>query len=1018
MILIILLTIGSIPGKFGAGIGGISAVAAAGNISSQDGIGYSGSIAANEVAGTAFTGYQAWPSGFTKGSSAFVGGVYDGTSIWMIPYNADQLIKVNPSTGEMTGYSNWPAGFTKGSNAFAGGVYDGTNIWLIPYSANQIIKVNATTGEMTGYSSWPGGSRGNDQFIGGVFDGTHIWLTPYSGSRLIKVDATTGAMTSYNSWPSGTSLGSYPFYGSIFDGTSIWLIPNGADRLIKVDPATGEMTGFNNWPSGFTKSADAFCGGVFDGTNIWMIPNNATHVVKINAATGVMTGYNGWPSGFTKGSGSFAGGVYDGTNIWLVPLSADMLIKVNAATGEMTGFNNWPSDFTKGSNAFMGGVYDGENVWMIPFLADRLIKFGDSSDLSRLTLSEGALSPAFSATTTSYTASVGSEVTSIDVTPTTADVEATVTVNGLFVTNGQSQATALNVGDNTVTVVVTSGNGNMKTYTVTVTRAASANADLSGLTLSSGTLSPAFRAATTSYTASVGNEVTSVDITPTAADAEAKVTVNGSAVASGQAKAMALNVGDNTITVQVTAQDGITKRSYTVTVTRANNINNGNNSNSGWTQSIINTDTDTDTDMNTDTDTDTAILINGKMVNAGTMTISRRNEQTVTSITVDLNKLVEMLKLGGERPVVTIPFSNHSDVVIGELNGLMIKTMEENHADLEIKSEKASYRISAQQINIDAILRQLGTSVELKDIKVQVEIASSTMENVKFVEDAARNSNLTLIVPPLDFTVRAIYGNHQVEVVEFSAFIERSIAIPESIDPSRITTGVVIDANGTIRQVPTRVIQQDGKYFAIINSLTNSTYSVLWSNVEFSDVAHHWGKQAINDMGSRMIVQGTGEGFFSPDKPITRAEFAAIVVRGLGLKPENDATGFVDVKASDWYSDAVRTAKRYQLITGFEDGSFRPMEMITREQAMTIISKAMTLTGLKDQLPVQDAIVTLKPFVDGGQVALWAQSDVAACILAGIITGRSDATIAAKASVTRAEVTIMLQQLLKKSDLI
>ncbi|MEK4508269.1 cadherin-like beta sandwich domain-containing protein [Paenibacillus sp. FSL K6-2524] len=1114
MALIILFTTGIIPGKFGAGVGGISAVAAATNITSQDGIGYSGPIAANEVVGTAFTGYQAWPSGFSKGSSAFVGGVYDGTSIWMIPYNANEILKVNPSTGEMTGYSNWPAGFTKGSNAFAGGVYDGTNIWLIPYSADQIIKVNATTGVMTGYSSWPGGSKGSDQFIGGAFDGTNIWLAPYSGSRLIKVDAMTGGMTSYNSWPSGTVLGSYPFIGSIFDGTSIWLIPSSADRLIKVDPSTGEMTGYTNWPSGFTKSADAFWGGVFDGTNIWLIPNNATHVVKINTTTGVMTGYNGWPSGFTKGSTSFAGGVYDGTNIWLVPQSANMLIKVNAVTGAMTGFDNWPSGFTKGSSAFMGGVYDGKNVWMIPFMADRLMKFGDSSDLSGLTLSAGTLSPAFSASTTSYTANVGNEVTSIGVTPSTVDALATVTVNGLAATNGQAQVTALNVGDNTVTIVVTSINGNTKTYTVTLTRAASTNADLSGLTLSAGTLSPAFSAATTSYAANVGNEVTSVDVTPTAADAdatmtvngsaaasgqaqamalnvgdnrvtvqvtakdgtanksyavtvtratygsadltgltlsagtlspafsmattsyaanvgnevtsvdvtptaadaEATMTVNGSAIASGQAQAMALNVGDNTVMVQVTAKDGITKKSYTVTVTRmrANNTGNGDNgvdSNSSGTQGIIESNTG-------DTDTYTGILINGKVVNIGIITTSRRNEQTVTTITADPNKLVEMLKLGGEHSVVTIPFNNDSDVVIAELNGFMIKLMEENHFDLEIKSDKASYRIPAQQINIDAISRQVGTSVALKDITVQVEIALPTAENVKFVEDAARNSNINLIVPPLDFTVSAIYGNQQVEVAEFNAFIERSIVIPDNIDPNRITTGVVIDTNGTIHQVPTKVVQQDGKYFVIINSLSNSTYSVIWSSVEFSDVTHHWGKQAINDMGSRLIVQGTGEGIFSPDKPITRAEFAAIVVRGLGLKPESDVTGFVDVKASDWYSDAVWTAKQYQLISGFDDGSFRPMEMITREQAMMIISKAMTLTGLKDRLPVQDAIVTLRPFADEGQVASWAQSDVAACILAGIITGRSDGTIAAKVSVTRAEVTIMLQQLLKKSDLI
>ncbi|MBY9078734.1 S-layer homology domain-containing protein [Paenibacillus sp. HN-1] len=79
---------------------------------------------------------------------------------------------------------------------------------------------------------------------------------------------------------------------------------------------------------------------------------------------------------------------------------------------------------------------------------------------------------------------------------------------------------------------------------------------------------------------------------------------------------------------------------------------------------------------------------------------------------------------------------------------------------------------------------------------------------------------------------------------------------------------------------------------------------------------------------------------------------------------------------------------------------------------------SMTLSGLKDRMPVRDVAATLRPFTDGGQVSAWAQSDVAACILTGIITGRNDAANAAQANVTRAEVTIMLQHLLQKSDLI
>ena len=96
------------------------------------------------------------------------------------------------------------------------------------------------------------------------------------------------------------------------------------------------------------------------------------------------------------------------------------------------------------------------------------------------------------------------------------------------------------------------------------------DANLSDLTLSTGTLTPAFSPCTTSYTASVLNATTSITVTPTVADSTATVTVNGLPVVSGNASApINLSVGDNTITAVVTAQDGTTTKTYIVTVTRA-----------------------------------------------------------------------------------------------------------------------------------------------------------------------------------------------------------------------------------------------------------------------------------------------------------------------------------------------------------------------------------------------------------------------------------------------------------------
>ena len=193
--------------------------------------------------------------------------------------------------------------------------------------------------------------------------------------------------------------------------------------------------------------------------------------------------------------------------------------------------------------------------------------------LSNLTTSSGTLNPIFASATTNYTDLVTNATSSIAVTPTTTDTTATVTVNGTTVISGAASALIpLAVGPNTITTVVTAQDGiTTDTYTVTVTRAAlSTIATLSNLTISNGTLTPAFNSATTSYTASVPNSVIGIAVTPTFTDPNATITVNGTPVVSGAASGnILLAVGPNTITTAVTAQDGTTTDTYTVVVTRA-----------------------------------------------------------------------------------------------------------------------------------------------------------------------------------------------------------------------------------------------------------------------------------------------------------------------------------------------------------------------------------------------------------------------------------------------------------------
>lgn len=71
-------------------------------------------------------------------------------------------------------------------------------------------------------------------------------------------------------------------------------------------------------------------------------------------------------------------------------------------------------------------------------------------------------------------------------------------------------------------------------------------------------------------------------------------------------------------------------------------------------------------------------------------------------------------------------------------------------------------------------------------------------------------------------------------------------------------------------------------------------------------------------MGSRMVVTGVGDNHYAPDRNMTRAEFAAIMVRALGLEPETGASSFGDVNTADWYSGYINTASAYGIIKGYD----------------------------------------------------------------------------------------------------
>jgi len=410
---------------------------------------------------------------------------------------------------------------------------------------------------------------------------------------------------------------------------------------------------------------------------------------------------------------------------------------------------------------------------------------------------------------------------------------------------------------------------------------------------------------------------------------------------------------------------------------------------------------------------------NSDLAKFGTTSTTERDGQMVTTLKFDSEKMKDILAIEGQSAAIKIPMIVNSDIAAIELNGQSMVALGDKNAVLELRTDRAVYKLPAQQI-IGAVSDQMGIDSHegLNDVNVQIEIAKPEANAMKIVDNAANAGKLTIIAPPIEFTVRAIRRDKVFEITRFNTYVERSIAIPDDVDPKLITTGIVAEPDGTVRHVPTKIVVEDGKYYAQINSLTNSVYALVSHPIVYSDMSNHWAEDAVYDMGSRMILDGTIDEQFSPDQDITRAEFVSVVTNGLGLKKGEGNLPLADVSEFDDNHDGIQTAYAYHLITGFEDGTFRPKAKITREEAMVILSKAMKITGLKSKLADQSTAATSSPYADFSMVSKWALGGVMDCLQAGIVSGRNNSVLAPHAFLTKAEAITIVRRLLQKSELI
>lgn len=191
---------------------------------------------------------------------------------------------------------------------------------------------------------------------------------------------------------------------------------------------------------------------------------------------------------------------------------------------------------------------------------------------------------------------------------------------------------------------------------------------------------------------------------------------------------------------------------------------------------------------------------------------------------------------------------------------------------------------------------------------------------------------------------------------------------------------------------------------------------IIFPQKTFDDIKNHKSRAAVEELASRGIINGKSDNLFEPDSTVTRAEFAAIVVRGLGLK-ENDNAVFYDILPSDWFFKYVNTAYVYGIVNGVSETEFNPNGTITREEAAVMTARAAKLCGMNTDMDIFTSRDILAGFLDYVKISDWAVSSVAFCCNMGIIS-KDDMEFRAKEFAKRAEIADMLYNTLKSARLL
>ncbi|MDW7673951.1 MAG: S-layer homology domain-containing protein, partial [Bacillota bacterium] len=205
--------------------------------------------------------------------------------------------------------------------------------------------------------------------------------------------------------------------------------------------------------------------------------------------------------------------------------------------------------------------------------------------------------------------------------------------------------------------------------------------------------------------------------------------------------------------------------------------------------------------------------------------------------------------------------------------------------------------------------------------------------------------------------------------------------------------------------VPTTVDMLNKKVIGMTNHLSIYGLTLMKGFPNLEDVKGHWAEADVLKTVSLKIASGDPNGSFRPEDMVTREEFAKLIVLAAGLQPEeNPVLTFADAAdISPWAQGYVAAAVKAGIITGYGDNTFKGKQAVTRAEIAVMLIRALKL-GLSVQSQLN--------FTDVSSIPSWALSSIGKADELGIIGGFPDGTFKANDNATRAQTATMISRML------